>query len=67
MEEQEIIELKRKINEFIWQHGRSDMKLEDAESAACHLLESLYPGSIPDFDGHASAAKRDRRLDSLVE
>lgn len=67
MDEEKIVELKRKVNEFIWQNGRPEMTLEDAESAARGLLEAMYPGAIPDYDGHANASHRERRLDAVVE
>lgn len=46
MDEEKIVELKRQINEFIWQHGPPDMTLERAEKAACDLLEAMIPGSV---------------------
>ena len=49
MNEDCITAIKIKINEFIWQNARPDMTLEEAEIAACDLLESMYPGSIPDY------------------
>lgn len=67
MDEEKIVEVKRKANEFIWQNGRPEMTLEDAEAAACALLEAMYPGAIPDYDGHACASHRERRLDAVVE
>lgn len=67
MDEDKIVELKCKANEFIWQHGRPEMTLQDAEAAACALLEAMYPGSIPDYDGHASESHRERRMESVVE
>lgn len=47
MNEEFIEELKVKINQFIWENARPDMTIEQAEVAACLLLESMYPGSIP--------------------
>lgn len=67
MDEEQIVEVKRKINEFIWQNGRAEMTLAESEDLACAILESMYPGSIPDYDGHANAANREHRMDAVIE
>lgn len=48
MDEDQICELKRKINEFIWQNSPGDMTLARAEQAAVALLSAMIPGSVPD-------------------
>lgn len=45
MSEDEIVDLKRRINEFIWQNAPAEMTLEEAERAAVALLEAMKPGS----------------------
>lgn len=46
MDEDQITELKLRINQFIWENGPSAMTLGEAEKAAVALLEALEPGSM---------------------
>lgn len=57
MNEDQEIELKRKINEFIFTHGRAEMTLAEMELAACQLLEAMYPGSVPDLKERTAHAQ----------
>ena len=47
MEEDQICELKKKINEFIWQNAPNSMTLEQAEKAAIALLVAMVPDAVP--------------------
>jgi len=47
MEEQEVTELKLRINNFIWANAPGEMTIKEADNAACKLLEAMVPGSCP--------------------
>ncbi len=46
MEENEIQDLKLRINQFVWENGPPAMTLEEAEKAACAMLEAMVPVSV---------------------
>lgn len=50
MEEDQICELKKKINEFIWQNAPNSMTLEQAEKAAVTLLVAMVPDAVPNSE-----------------
>ena len=58
MDENEITELKLRINHFIWENAPAAMTLEEAEKAAVALLESMVPGSTDSRDVLLNAAAR---------
>lgn len=58
MDENEITDLKLRINQFIWQNAPSAMTLEEAEKASVALLEAMVPGSTDSRDVLLNAAAR---------
>lgn len=46
MSEDQVTELKLKINQFIWENGPAEMTLEAAEAAAVALIEAMVPGAV---------------------
>ena len=49
MDEEYILALKQRINEFIWQNAPNTMTLKDAEKAAFALLEAIAPNPVPAY------------------
>gem|GEM_PF-6026643 len=47
LDEEQIIELKKEINNLIWMHGPGSLTLKKAEELACAILASIREGCLP--------------------
>ncbi len=47
LDEEQIIELKKEINNLIWMHGPGRLTLKKAEALACAILASIRKGCLP--------------------
>jgi len=54
MDDNQIQELKLKINQFIWENAPPAMTIEEAEKASIDLLEAMYPNSTSGFAANAT-------------
>ena len=46
-DEEQIIELKKEINNLVWMHGPDSLTLKKAEALACNILASIREGCLP--------------------
>lgn len=47
MEEQNDLELKCRINQFIWETAPGQMTMESAEKLACIIFDAMHQSPIP--------------------